>query len=91
MSSDDLHSLALQLSQAAQKYEQYWTEIENLAARYEGTPVWIRSILGETNPAFEELFADVTRSKELYVQSTHRVRNSLLKLSQALMRRRFDQ
>lgn len=86
MPDENIHAIALQISQAAQKYEQYVTEIEALSQRYTGTLVWVESLLGESTADTREIFATIDVRKDQYKQSVFYARNYLLKVSQALIR-----
>lgn len=86
MPDQNVHALALQLAQAAQKYEQYLTEIATLGQRYQGTPVWVESILGEMTPEIQQMFAEINEANEMYQHAVRHCRNTLLTISQKLMR-----
>ena len=86
MANENVHGLALQLSQAAQKYEQYMSEIAALGKRYEGTPKWVEATLGEMTPEIREMFAQIEEANEMYQQTVRHCRNTLLTISQKLIR-----
>lgn len=86
MPNESIHAIALQIAQASQKYEQFATEIEALNKRYEGTLSWVISLLGEPTDDMREIFGLIDDNKDQYVRSVIRCRNTLLKISQALLR-----
>jgi len=85
MSNENIHAIALQVAQAAHKYEQYITEIAALGKRYEGTPKWVESLLGEMTPDMQEMFGEVVQANEKYQATALRCRNTLLRISQKLI------
>lgn len=83
---NSMHNLALQLSNVAQKYEEYWQEIERTSQRYEELPAWVTSILGEVTPATSETMGAVQAAREAHVASIRNARNMCLEIAQAIIR-----
>jgi hypothetical protein len=83
---DSMHNLALQLSEVAQKYEQYWQLVEDISHKYEQLPTWVSSILGEMRPSTAEVLNAVQVSKEQHVASIARARNLCLDIAQAIIK-----
>jgi hypothetical protein len=83
---NNMHNLALQLSEAAQKYEEYWQKVEEVAFNYEGLPTWVHSIVGEVTPATAEILGAIQTNKEQYTASIMMARNRCLDIAKAIMR-----
>lgn len=86
MTDENIHNLALQLSEVAQKYEQYWQEIAVVGAKYEELPVWVERIVGELTPNTRELLYTTRVVHDSYIAQIGRCRTRLLDTAQKLMR-----
>jgi hypothetical protein len=87
MPEENIHSLVLQLSRVAQQYEKYWEEVEVIAKKYEGLPMWVQNILGSDMTSAQDIrdmLSKVTVDKDTYVATIRQSRNFILRLAQAL-------